>query len=79
MRSTTATPKWGSWFRGISRERLHDGRPAQVQALVDGTDDNTANVLIGYAQAVVQGYSSDIQLDWLRNHGQARPACSRQR
>jgi ABC-2 type transport system permease protein len=46
-----------------------------VQALVDGTDDNTANVLIGYAQAVVQGYSSDLQLDWLRNHGQpAQPA-----
>jgi len=51
-------------------QRLHDGRPTQVQALVDGTDDNTANVLIGYAQAVVQGYSSDIQLDWLRSRGQ---------
>jgi len=50
--------------------RLHDGRPVQVQALVDATDDNTANVLIGYAQAVVQGYSSDIQVDWLRNRGQ---------
>jgi len=46
-----------------------------VQALVDGTDDNTANVVIGYAQAVVQGYSSDIQLDWLRDRGQiAQPA-----
>jgi len=56
-------------------QRLHDGRPAQVQALVDGTDDNTANVLIGYAQAVVQGYSSDLQLDWLRSRGQlAQPA-----
>jgi len=56
-------------------ERLHDGGPVQVQALVDGTDDNTANVLIGYAQAVVQGYSSDLQLDWLRNRGQpAQPA-----
>jgi len=55
-------------------QRLHDGRPAQVQALVDGTDDNTANVLIGYAQAVVQGYSSDIQLDWLRNRGQLAPS-----
>ncbi|MGO9865320.1 MAG: ABC transporter permease [Terriglobales bacterium] len=51
-------------------QRLRDGRPAQVQALVDASDDNTANVLIGYAQAVVQGYSSDIQLAWLRNHGQ---------
>jgi ABC-2 type transport system permease protein len=27
-------------------------------------------VLIGYAQAVVQGYSSQIQLDWLQAHGQ---------
>jgi ABC-2 type transport system permease protein len=51
-------------------QRLHDGRPAQVQALVDGSDDNTANVLIGYAQAVVQIYSLGIQLDWLRSHGQ---------
>lgn len=55
--------------------RLHDGRPVKVQALVDATDDNTANVAIGYAQAVIQGYSSHIQLDWLRNQGQiARPA-----
>jgi ABC-2 type transport system permease protein len=51
-------------------QRVHDGRPAQVQALVDGSDDNTANVLIGYAQAVVQGYSSNIQLDWLQARGQ---------
>jgi ABC-2 type transport system permease protein len=56
-------------------QRLRDGRPAHVQALVDATDDNTANVAIGYAQAVVQGYSSDIQLDWLRDRGLiARPA-----
>jgi ABC-2 type transport system permease protein len=51
-------------------QRLSDRLPVQVQALVDGTDDNTANVLTGYAQALVQGYSSDIQLDWLRNRGQ---------
>jgi ABC-2 type transport system permease protein len=56
-------------------QRLHDGRPTQVQAIVDGTDDNTANVSIGYSQAVVQGYSSDIQLNWLRDRGQiAQPA-----
>jgi ABC-2 type transport system permease protein len=59
-------------------QRLNDHRPAQVQALVDGTDDNTANVLIGYSQAVIQGYSSDIQLDWLRNRGQlVQPALVR--
>jgi ABC-2 type transport system permease protein len=55
-------------------QRLHDGRPAQVQALIDGTDDNTANVLIGYSQAVVQAYSADIQLDWLRARGKVSQA-----
>ncbi len=51
--------------------QLSRGGPVQIQALVDATDDNTANVLMGYAQAVVQGYSSEIQLNWLR---QPRPA-----
>lgn len=51
--------------------RLHEGELVTVQALVDASDDNTANVLIGYAQGVVQGYSSDIQVDWLRGHGTA--------
>lgn len=51
-------------------QRLHDGRPVQVQAIVDATDDNTANVAIGYAQAVVQAYSSTVQLQWLRSRGQ---------
>ncbi len=55
--------------------RLRAGRAIKIQALVDATDDNTANVAIGYAQAVVQGYSSAIQLGWLRDQGQiARPA-----
>jgi drug efflux transport system permease protein len=52
-------------------ERLRAGGPVQVQALVDATDDNTANVLIGYAQGVVQGYSSEVQADWLRDRGMA--------
>jgi ABC-2 type transport system permease protein len=42
-----------------------------VQALIDATDDNSANVLTGYAQAVVQGYSSQVQLNWLQSHGQS--------
>ena len=50
-------------------QRLRDGRPAEVQALVDASDDNTANVLIGYSQAVVQGYSAEVQIDWLRERG----------
>ncbi|MGD0098383.1 MAG: ABC transporter permease, partial [Terracidiphilus sp.] len=52
-------------------QRLHDGRPVEVQALVDASDDNTANVLIGYSQAVVQSYSAQIQIDWLQQRGLA--------
>jgi ABC-2 type transport system permease protein len=40
-----------------------------VQALVDGSDDNTANVLIGYSEAVVQSYSAQVQIDWLQARG----------
>ena len=50
-------------------QRVRDGRMVQVQALVDATDDNSANVLIGYSQAVIQSYSSEIQLTWLRQRG----------
>lgn len=50
-------------------QQLSRGGPVQVQALIDATDDNSANVLTGYAQAVVQGYSSQVQLNWLQSHG----------
>lgn len=54
-------------------QRLSQGGVVQVQALVDATDDNTANVLIGYAQAVVESYSSQVQIYWLQRHGQTVP------
>jgi ABC-2 type transport system permease protein len=50
-------------------QRLNKGGPVQVQALVDATDDNTANVLMGYAQGVVQGYSAEVQIHWLSGRG----------
>jgi ABC-2 type transport system permease protein len=50
-------------------ERLADAGATSVQAIVDATDDNTANVAIGYAQAVVSGVSSDIQLAWSARQG----------
>lgn len=56
-------------------QRLRDGRTVSVQALIDATDDNTANVLISYSQAVVQEYSSEIQMNWLQRRGlAAQPA-----
>jgi ABC-2 type transport system permease protein len=50
-------------------QTVHDGGRTTVQALVDASDDNTANVGMGYAQAVVQGYSSQVQVEWLRQAG----------
>jgi ABC-2 type transport system permease protein len=44
----------------------------RVQALVDATDDNTANIIFGYAEAVVRGYSEELQLDYMRRNGQAK-------
>lgn len=51
--------------------RLSQGGSVGVQAVVDASDNNSANVLMGYTQAVVQGYSADIQLNWLQAHGQS--------
>jgi ABC-2 type transport system permease protein len=49
--------------------RLREGGVVTVQAIVDATDDNTANLAIGYAEAVIGGFSQDVQLDWLRRQG----------
>ena len=35
---------------------------ASVQAILDASDDNTANIALGYAQAVVSSSSRNIQL-----------------
>ncbi|HML08982.1 MAG TPA: ABC transporter permease [Xanthobacteraceae bacterium] len=50
-------------------ERLNDSGTASVQAILDGTDDNTANIAFGYAASVVSGFSNDVQLSWLDRQG----------
>ena len=52
--------------------RLNDSGTSSVQAIVDATDDNTASVAAGYAQAVVATYSAQVQLD--ASSTQGRPA-----
>lgn len=42
--------------------RVASGREAPVQAIVDGSDSNTATVAIGYAETVVRGYSQAVAL-----------------
>ncbi len=41
---------------------LGAGRPALVQALVDGSDANTATIVLAYAEAVVRAWSSEVAL-----------------
>lgn len=48
---------------------LDSGRPAAVQVLLDGSDANTANIVLGYTRAVVQGYSQEVLLDYLGRQG----------
>jgi ABC-2 type transport system permease protein len=48
------------------------GGPVAVQALVDATDDNTANLVLGYTESVVRSYSQSIQVDWAEQRGQPR-------
>ncbi len=49
--------------------RLADAGSASIQALVDGTDSNTANIAAGYARTVGAGFSDDVQLESLQRRG----------
>jgi len=42
---------------------LSAGRQATVQALLDGSDANTATIAQNYADAIVMGYSQDLMLE----------------
>ena len=53
---------------GFTRN-LADKGGATVQVLIDGTDSNTANIAANYANAVVGGYSSDLELKAIQRRG----------
>jgi ABC-2 type transport system permease protein len=47
-------------------KRLHEGQTVAIQGLVDASNDNTANLVIGYANEIILGYSRAVQVDYLR-------------
>ena len=47
-------------FRHGFAEELRGGRTAELQMLLDGTDSNTAGVVIGYSRAIVAKYSQEL-------------------
>ena len=46
---------------------------ASVQAILDATDDNTANIALGYAQGVVGAFSANVQVQRTQSLGQPPP------
>ena len=50
-------------------EEIHSSGQASVQALLDASDSNTANIGMGYAQSIIQTYSQGVQIDWRQHNG----------
>jgi ABC-2 type transport system permease protein len=50
---------------GFARE-LDAGRSAPVQAIVDGSDSNTAGLVLGYAQAIALSFNQQLAVDQIR-------------
>ncbi|NOX69368.1 MAG: ABC transporter permease [Gammaproteobacteria bacterium] len=46
--------------------RIESNRPAPVQAIVDGSDPNTATIAIGYLDVVMFAYSQDVAMHTVR-------------
>lgn len=51
---------------------LKTGQTAKVQAIIDGTDANTANLIIGYLQGIISAHSQGVTLERLRLQGFTR-------
>lgn len=54
--------------RGYSRSLL-SGEQATIQALLDGSDSNTASIALGYVEALVGAYALDLRSEALQRQG----------
>jgi ABC-2 type transport system permease protein len=54
-------------------QNLATTNSASVQAILDATDDNTANIALGYAQAVIGAFSGNVQLERTQSLGRPPP------
>jgi ABC-2 type transport system permease protein len=53
--------------------RIESGEKAKVQAILDGSDSNTATIALGYAENVTLSFSGEVNLEQLRLHGVISP------
>jgi ABC-2 type transport system permease protein len=49
--------------------RIETGEIARIQAILDGSDSNTATIAMGYAESVVLSYSREVMLEQSRRQG----------
>ncbi len=53
---------------GFSKDLIR-GKNTPLQLLIDGSDNNTAQIALGYISSIVRTFSSKITLDKLNKHG----------
>jgi ABC-2 type transport system permease protein len=54
-------------------ETIGAGGTAPVQIIIDGSDSNTAAIVLGYSETVVRGYSARIRAEVMNRRGGERP------
>ncbi len=57
-------------------QHLAAGRPAGVQAIVDGSDSNTAGIVLGYTQAIATTYNQQLAVEQVRRLAGTVPAAA---
>ncbi len=48
--------------------KIGSGRVVKIQVILDGSDANTANVVLGYVYQIIQSFSKDIIADFIFKH-----------
>ena len=54
-------------------ERLRRGATSQLQVLLDGSDSNTAGIILGYLARLATAYNTGLQRDYVARHLGAAP------
>ena len=55
-------------------KNIHKGKDTPLQLIIDGADNNTANIAMGYSNTIIQKFSRQILAELLLNKGMAFPA-----
>ena len=53
---------------------IHSGKDTSVQLIIDGADNNTATIIMGYANSIIPKFSRDMLGALLLNEGLSLPA-----